>query len=113
MGLNESVEIYVPVMTKSTSGQIIKNWAYKQTPVCPPNIILNRNVWPLGLSPFTNAQWGISDIPTNSKEMIGEYNQYISIGNRAKIDSLVYDIKASNFYTVKQHALLVPVQGEA
>lgn len=111
MGLNESIEIYIPVVTRNGENQIIKNWGYLQSPIVAPNETIIADSWPANLSEAELAYWGFSSIPYNSRKIYSSYNANLTTGNRIVIDGVAYDCKGSNFYNVKQTTLIVPVQG--
>jgi hypothetical protein len=113
MYLNNTVEIFVPVITRNSANQVIKNWQYKQSPIVPCTKQITGDVQPRSLSIAELQQWGISDLTSNAKIMFYDTEPLMAIGNRVRIDSdIIYDIRGTNPWPRHDEALLIPVQGE-
>jgi hypothetical protein len=112
---NVQVEIFVPVATKNTAGQIIRYFGYQQNPVVAANTTITaQSVQPKTFTQAELAAFGISDRATNAKTMYSLIDStYLKIGNRARVASdKIYDIFAIQEWEQHAETLLLPCVGE-
>lgn len=128
--LDSSVELFVPIKSKNSQGQVISAWGYKyfgggywdDTLTWTDSLYwydgpietISADVQPKSLTEAQLKQWGYSILNADAQNMyyMGS-SDYIEIGNRARVDSdIIYDIKAKNIWPSHVEAILVTVIGE-
>jgi hypothetical protein len=129
--MNDVVEIFAPIMTKTSRGTVVKLWGNADGEVgalsFPEGIpegglvfstttlveTIYADVQPRSLSEYELAAWGVNDIPTDSRLLYyrGDSSNLV-IGNRTRVNGVkVFEIRGVQTWTMHQEALLVPVQG--
>ena len=112
--MNDTVEVYVPVITKTSDGIIKKTWGYKQIPEIAPVETITIDVQPTSLTAAQLQEWGYSTLPSDPKKVfLYGSDPYLTLGNRARVNgSQIYDIRGTNVWPIHQENYFIPVQGE-
>jgi hypothetical protein len=112
--MNDSVEVFVPIITKTSDGIIKKSWGYKQTPVVPAVETIIADVQPATLTQAQLQEWGYSTLTSDPKKLfVMGSDAYLTLGNRVRVNGdKVYDVRGTNIWPVHQENYLLPVQGE-
>ena len=132
--INDTVELFHPITTKSARGTPIRTWGDENGEVGGISFevagsgipvggfafstltlveTIEADVQPKTLNEFDLKQWGVDTSIQDAKVMFyfGESINLI-IGNRARVNSAtVYDIKATQLWPMHYEVLLIPVQG--
>ena len=129
--MNDVVEIFAPIMTKTSRGTVVKVWGNADGKVgalsFPEGIpegglvfstttlaeTIYADVQPRSLNEYELAAWGVNDIPTDSRILYySGISSSLVIGNRARVNGAkVFEIRSVQTWTMHMEALLVPVQG--
>ena len=104
--MHNMVELFVPTNITTSRGTVVKGFTTSSETII-------ADVQPKGLSEYVLAEWGINNIPTDSRVVyyMG-FSDTLKIGNRARVDGvMVFEIRGVQVWSSHTEALLVPVQG--
>lgn len=125
-----TVEIYVPIMGKTSDGIPKKIWGYtgfnkgywddtltwndSALWLDGPNETITADVQPAQLNQAQLASYGFNTLPSDTKKIYWlDFSNNLAIGNRVRVDfDKVFDIKGTNVWDTHTEVIASPVIGE-